>query len=158
MTHARAPEKTRSPKAPSETARTNRPNGRKFEPPAEFRGAAENGVAQAREAYAQAHAAGEKASAALGETYEAARQKNLAVTLRAVEIAKTNAEASFDFFSDYFRAKSLAEAIELQTAFGHKQLEAFSGQLKELYGLSQQAALEVGQSVRTAWENVAKIA
>lgn len=147
--------KSKAAKAASEFAgafdafQMNVPN---LEMPTAFREAAEKSVTQAKDAYARFKTAAEEAGEVVEETYETARGHAIAVTLKALEITKSNADASFAFAKDFFGAKTVADAIELQTAFARKQFEALSAQAKDLQETAQKAALDVAKPTRSAFE------
>ena len=136
-----------------EAFQMNVPN---LEVPALFRETAEKTVSQAKDAYARMKTAAEEASDVAEETYETARDSAISVSLKALEITKANADASFAFYKDFFGAKTVADAIELQTAFARKQFDAFAGQVKEMQEATQKAATEMAKPSRTAFEKALK--
>lgn len=151
--------KAKASKAGNEAAgvfdafQVNMPN---LEVPAAFREAAEKTAEQAKDAFAKIKLATEEAGEVAEETFESAKDHALAVTLKALEIAKTNTDASFDFFKNYFGAKTLADAVEAQTAFARKQFEVLGGQVKDLQEAAQKAAVEVAKPSRNALEKAFK--
>jgi phasin len=88
-----------------------------YEVPAAVREFAEKSVSQAREAYDKVKAAADEATALVGETFETAREGTFAIGLKAVDVAKTNSDASFAFARDLFGAKTVSDVIELQSTF-----------------------------------------
>ena len=108
-----------------------------FEVPAVFREFAEKSASQARDAYARLKTAGEEATGLIEETFENARDGALAIGVKAIDTAKVNSDASFALAHDIFGAKTLAEVIELQSAFARKQFEAMTAQMKEFQALGE---------------------
>jgi phasin len=103
----------------------------KIELPDEVRQMLEKGVVQAREGFDKAmNAAGEaigtieaKAGVAQGEVLEL-RKKSLAFTENAITSA-------FDLAKNLISAKSVEEALKLQTAYVSQQFSTISGQMSE---------------------------
>jgi phasin len=127
-----------------------------LEVPPAIREAAQASVSQAKEAFARMKSATEAASGIFAETFEAAQSRGVAMTLKAVEIAKANADASFDFLKAYIGAKTIADGIDVQTAYARKQFDVLSGHVKDLQDASQKAALDIAGPSRAAWEKDAQ--
>jgi phasin len=127
-----------------------------LEVPAIFRDSAEKAVSQAKDAYARMRAAAEEAGDVAEETYETARGHAVAVSLKALEMSKSSADASFAFAKDVVGAKTIADAFELQTAFFKKQFDSFTTQMKDFQDIAQKAAVEVSKPTRTALEKAFK--
>ncbi len=108
-----------------------------FEIPAVYREFAEKSVTQARDTYARLKSASEEASGVFEETFENARDGALAISVKAIDAAKTNSDASFALARDMFGAKTMSDLIELQSAFARKQFEAMTEQMKELQALGE---------------------
>ncbi len=108
-----------------------------FEVPAVFREFAEKSATQARDAYAKLKTASEEATGLFEETFENARDGALAISVKAIDAAKTNSDASFAFARDMFGAKTMSDLVELQSAFARKQFEAMTEQMKELQALGE---------------------
>ncbi|MCB1487690.1 MAG: phasin [Bauldia sp.] len=108
-----------------------------FDVPAAARDFAEKGIAQAREAYAKMKSSAEEASDLVEDTYETAREGAFTLGTKALDLAKANSDATFAFAKDLFGAKTLAEVIELQTAFARQQFDATSAQFKDFQEAAQ---------------------
>ena len=121
-----------------------------------LRDMAEKGTAQARDAYARMKTAAEEASETLEATYETVREHGFAAGLKAIEAAKTNADASFGFMRELFGVKTFADAIELQTAFARKQFEAMTTQFRDFQAITEKAATDVAKPARIAVEKAMK--
>lgn len=124
-------------------------------PPA-VREIAEKSVAQAKEAYSKFKTAAEEATDALEDTYESTRKGVLEFNFKALDAARINTDATFDFIKEIISAKSLAEAIELQTSFTRKQFEALSGQAKEFQELATKLATESGAPLKDVFTKAVK--
>jgi hypothetical protein len=77
-----------------------------LEVPADFREMIDKGVAQARDAYAKAKAAGEEAADLLKTTYATAAKGATGYNLKLIEIARANAGAAFDYAHELLGVKS----------------------------------------------------
>ncbi|MEO8668649.1 MAG: phasin [Bauldia sp.] len=126
------------------------------EVPAAFRDFAEKGIAQARDAYAKIKSAAEEATDVVENTYETAREGAFAIGVKALDVAKTNTDASFAFARDLFGAKTFAEAIELQTSFARKQFDTVAAQVKELQDLTTKFVTDTAKPVATQVEKTFK--
>jgi phasin len=126
--------------------------------PAIFRDMADRTVTQAQDAYSRVKAAAEEATDMLDDAFETARKSAKSLSVKALEAAQANAEASFALFKDLLGAKTFADAIELQTAFARKQFDAASTQLKELQEATQKAFLDAAKPAREAAEKAFKTA
>lgn len=62
--------------------------------------------------------------------------------LKSVEVTRSNLNAHFDFLDSLFKAKSISQAFELQSSYAQQQIEAMSGQVKELSTIAQKAMTE----------------
>jgi phasin len=123
----------------------------KMEVPAAFREFAEKGVSQAKENYEKMKAAAEEATDVLEETYATATKGASEYGLKIIEAARTNTNATFDFYSDLMAVKSVAEAVELSTAHARKQFETLTAQTKDLTAAAQKIALEASEPVKAGF-------
>jgi phasin len=130
----------------------------KLEIPAAFRELAERSVAQARDGYERMKAAAEEATDVLEGTYATASKGTTDYVLKAIEAARQNANASFDFASEFITVKSLSEAIELTSAHARKQFDAYIEQSKELAALAQKVATETTEPLKSGVNKAFKTA
>lgn len=126
-----------------------------FDVPA-FRDFAEQGGAQAREAFARIRTATEDAMRSWEGSYQSVREQGVNAGLKALEAAKTNTDASFAFARDLFGVKTFAEAVELQTAFARKQFAALTGQAREFQEIGEKVAAEATKPARAVAEKAMK--
>lgn len=93
---------------------------------------AEKSIANARDFYEQTKASLEEQGSALEKSIALATESSKDFQGKMVEAAKSNMEAGFSFLTGLIAAKSISEAIELQTAFAAKQFETVTAQGKDL--------------------------
>jgi phasin len=130
----------------------------KMEVPAAFRELAERSVTQARDGYEKMKAVAEDATDVLEDTYANASRGVTDYTLKTIEIARANTNATFDFASELMAVKSLSEAVELTSTHTRKQFDAFVEQSKELTALAQRVATETTEPIKTGVSKVFKVA
>lgn len=128
----------------------------KMEVPAAVREIAEKGVEQAKETYAKVKAATEEATEAFEGSYTTAAKGVAEFNQKALEAARTNLNAAFEFASDLFKVKSLSETIELQSTFARKQLETLQAQSKDLSSLAQKVANDASAPLKDSMQKVLK--
>jgi phasin len=130
----------------------------KMEVPAAFRELAERSVTQARDGYEKMKAAAEDATDVIEDTYATASKGVTDYTLKSIEIARANTNATFDFYSQLVTVKSLSEAVELTSTHARKQFDAFVEQSKELTALAQRVATETSEPIKGSVSKVFKLA
>lgn len=112
------------------------------EVPAPVREIAEKTVAQAKEGYARFKAASEEASDAFEDAYATASKGYKELGRKSVEVTRSNVNAHFDFLQALLGAKSVSQAVELQTSYAKQQFEVAGSQIKELSALAQKAVTD----------------
>jgi phasin len=120
-----------------------------FQVPEQVREFAEKGVLQAREGYAKFKDAAETHNGTVQAVVTSATRGATDVSAKLLEIAKTNTNAGFDFMQDLVGTKSPAAALELWTSFTRRQVEAFTGQTRELAELAQKIVSETAEPIKT---------
>ncbi len=130
----------------------------KMEVPAMVRDMAEKAVSQTKDGYAKAKAAAEESIDVVEETLETVRETALEVQHKAMDSAKANTDAAYDFFKDLFSVKSVSEAVELQTSFARQQFEMLSAQSNDMSSLAGKAMTETFKPAKQAAEKVMKAA
>jgi phasin len=118
----------------------------------QFRAFAEKGVEQSKEAYAKLKNNAEQAQKTFKATYETAKSVSSDLSLKTVAALRANAEANFSYFEALIGAKSVSEAIELQTSFLRKQVEMSVEQAKDFQALATKAVEDVSKPFKTAFE------
>jgi phasin len=115
----------------------------KMEMPEAFREMAEQGAAHAKDNCEKIQAAAEEASELLKGAYTMAAKGATDYNLKIIELARSNANAAFDYVHNLLAVKSPSEFIELSTAHARKQFEAMTTQTKELTELAQKVTTEI---------------
>lgn len=125
-------------------------NALPFDPPPFVRDLAEKTLSQAKAGYDKVKAAADEATEVVEETFETARTGLSALNLKALEAAKTNADAGFAFARSLVGAKSLAEAFDLHLGFARAQASAYSEQARDLGESARRLAEDVSEPGRAA--------
>jgi phasin len=94
----------------------------------------------------------EDAQKALETSFETVKAAGAEVSLAMIAAMRTNAEASFSHFEKMVGASSVAEMIELQTAFVRQQAEKFASQAKDMQDVATKAVERVSEPVKTAFD------
>ena len=134
-------------KAVAESARgTYRKKAARFEPfaydaqmPESMRALAEKSVAQTREFYVQSF---EAALASWESFVVSAGQGTVALNRRAIDLARRNINNGFGLAERLAGAKSLTEAMELQTTYWRKQVGDLASQAGEMRALTTRVSAD----------------
>ncbi|MEM8812064.1 MAG: phasin [Pseudomonadota bacterium] len=127
-----------------------------MEVPTVVREFAEKSIETAKENYARMKSAAEDATDMLEDSYESSRQGMLEIHMKAIDAAKTSTDAAFAFVKDMMAVKSMAEAVELQTAFAHQQFDSVVAQSKEMQELVSKVATDAAQPAKDAFQKSMK--
>ncbi|MEM6667033.1 MAG: phasin [Pseudomonadota bacterium] len=114
---------------------------------------AEKSLEQAKDMYSKVKVAAEEATDMMEDTVSTTSKGVADMNLKALDMAKDNMNASFDFAKSLFGVKTMSDAVELQTGFARKQYEANVAQAKELSEIANKVATE---SVKPVTEGVQK--
>jgi phasin len=114
-----------------------------------FRATAENGSAQAKEAFEKMSAATAEATALIKNCYSTAVKGAQEYNTKVIEFANANTEAAFAFAQKLSGVKSPTEFIELSTDHSRKQFETLTEQTKELAALAQNVTLAAAGPLKT---------
>jgi phasin len=114
-----------------------------------FRATAENGSAQAKEAFEKMSAATTEATALIKNSFSTAVKGAQDYNTKVIEFAQTNTKAALDFVQKLSGVKSPSEFIELSTDQSHKQFETLTEQTKELAALAQKVTLATVEPLKT---------
>jgi hypothetical protein len=104
--------------------------------PEGVRSVAEKSVAQTREAFDRSKDALDASVTTFERTFDAAGQGALAFNRKVIDIAQRNLLSVFDLAKSVAGAKTLAEIVELQTAYWQTQFNALTVQAEEVRALS----------------------
>src|SRR6201999_1687698 len=97
-----------------------------------FRDFAEKGALQSKDAYAKMKTVAEDAGKTVEATLQSAQSGTVELGLKAIDALRTNAENSFAHMEALLGVKSVAELLDLQTAFFRKQAELTVEQAKSM--------------------------
>jgi len=114
-----------------------------------YRATAENGSAQAKEAFEKMSTASAKTTDLIKNSYSTAVKGAQDYNTKFIEFAQTNTEAAFDFVQKLSGVKSPSDFIELSTEHSRKQLETLTEQTKELAALAQKVTLATVEPLKT---------
>lgn len=121
-----------------------------------YREFAEKSVAQTKDAYGRFRAAAEDTTKAIEATLETAQAGTVELGLKAIDFMRVNTGNSLSHLEALLGVKSVAEVIELQTAFFRKQLELGVDQAKALQETSRKVAEDVARPGRSAVDKAVK--
>jgi len=123
-----------------------------FEVPEMVRSFAEEGLKSTREAYARAKSAAEEATDMLEDSLETSRANMREAQFKALDLAKANADASFELMRKLLGVTSVADAVQLQTAFARERFEAFSDYGKDVQAMVTKASADAGKPAKAMME------
>ena len=126
----------------------------KFEVPEYFRSLAEQTLFQTREGYARMKTAAEETTDMLEESLETTRESMREVQFKALDVAKANADASFDLARQLLGTSSVADAVQLQTAFVRERFEAFIDYSKDVQATLNKVGAEATKPAKEAFDRV----
>ena len=106
-----------------------------------YRAMAENGSAQAREAFEKMSAATAEATDLIKNSFSTAVKGAQDYNAKVIEFVQTNTKATVDFVQKLSAVKSPSEFIELSTDHSRTQFETLTEQTKELAALAQKVTL-----------------
>ena len=128
-----------------------------MEIPAAFRDMAEKGIAHARENYEKVKSAAEQATDVLEDTYATTSKGCADFGLKLIETARTNTNATFDFYGELLAAKSFAEVVEKSAAYVRAQFDAFATQAKDIAEHAHKVANESTAPIRENLSSLGKV-
>ena len=133
----------------TKTTTTKSTSSPRMDPTQAFRTTAENGSAQAKEAFEKMGTAMADATGLIKNSYSTAVKGAQDYNTKIIEFAQTNTEAAFDFVQKLWGVKSPSEFIELSTGHSRKQFETLTEQTTELAALAQNVALAATEPLKT---------
>lgn len=119
----------------------------KLEIPAQVRAMALESVEKAREANAKWNVAAAEGASLLEEAVMASQTGMKALADKIVSNSVSNIESAFDAAQKLSRAKSVAEAAQIQAQFAKDQVAAVQEQSKALLEISQRIAKEANDKL-----------
>jgi len=122
------------------------------------RAAVEKGVVESRAAFVKAKVSADDAANALEQSFTAAKDGVIAINAKAMEALRANTEANFEFVKASFAVKSLSDLVALQSEFTRKQVDAMTGQAKDIGALTQKTIAEAIEPIKDQMAKSFKIA
>ena len=133
----------------TKTTTTKSASSPRMDPTQAFRATAENGSAQAKEAFEKVGAAMAEATDLIKNSYSTAVKGAQDYNTKFIEFAQTNTAAAFDFAQKLSSVKSPSDFLELSTEHSRKQFETLTEQTKELAALAQKVMLSTAEPLKT---------
>ena len=127
-----------------------------MEVPPAFRDIAENTAAQSKETFEKIKTSAEEATTLLNETAEKTRDGVSEFNAKALDVAKTNTDATLSHVKEVLAVKTFAEVIELQTAFAKSQFDALQGQVKTFQDMTAKLTEETSAPYKDAFQKTAE--
>jgi hypothetical protein len=116
-----------------ETEKHTKKGGRPMSETREARNFVDKSTKAARETF-------EESSAAIEQNFSSVLEKSRDLNVKLVEMARDNAEATFDFARQIAAAKTPSDLAEALSTHANKQFELFNTQMRELASLAQTIA------------------
>ena len=123
-----------------------------FEVPEILRSFAEQGLSQTRDAYARIKTATEDATDILEDSIETARGTVRDAQFKAIDLAKANADATFELFRKLLTTKSVGDAVQLQTAFARERFEAMVDYSKDVQATVTKVSAEASKPAKAIFD------
>ncbi len=117
-----------------------------------LRCASEEALVQTRAAYDKVKHAAEDVTDTIETSYVNVTRGIGELNQKALEGLKAQADASLEHFKALAAARSIPEALSLQTDFARKQFEVISNQMKEMTALAQKVAVEAAEPLKASFE------
>jgi len=122
-----------------------------FEMPEAARQWAETGIDNVRKAYGSIREASEKVTDLAEEALTVSRDGITDLNMKALDNAKASADAGFAFLREMLGAKTVAEAVELQSRFARERMEALTGQTREFHDAATKLAQDFSKPISQAF-------
>jgi len=119
---------------------------------------AQIGVRKATESFEQINKAAQTASAELNTQFTQARDGATRISLKALEVAKEDADAGFAAMRDLIAAKTPIEAFDITARYWRGRLETRIAQAQDLGAYMRKAADDVVRPVQERIEKFTKSA
>ena len=129
-----------------------------FEVPEIFRSFTEQGLNQTRETYARMKSAAEDATDVLEESMEQARQTVRDAQFKALDLAKSNTDATFAFYRQLLNTSSVGDALQLQTTFARERFEALVDYSKDVQATLTKVGTEASKPAKAIFDKTLAVA
>jgi len=121
-----------------------------------YRDYAEKTLEQSKEAYSKMKTMAEDTSKTIETTMQNAQAGTVEVGLKAIDAVRSTVDASLHHMEALLGVKSVAELIELQTAYVRKQTELSADHAKLMQEAARSAIENVAKPAKTAVEKAAQ--
>ena len=121
-----------------------------------LREATEKGISEVKTHYDSLKTLGDGNSKALTESFEAASKGFSELNAKALAAIQSNTTAAFEFASAFFSARTISEAVEIQTQHARKQMEQLTAQSKDFAALAQKIGTSVSEPMKKVKSPVTK--
>lgn len=111
---------------------------------------AEDSVAKTKEVYSKLNTAAKDNAKVLENAFEAATAGARTIGEKVLRNTEINTEAAFEAAQSLARAKTLPEAVRIQTNFVQQQFNVAGAQTKELFDLSTKVAQQTFELFNSA--------
>jgi phasin family protein len=98
----------------------------------------------------------EEATDAVEDTISTASKGYTDMNLKALDMAKNNVNATFDFWKSMFGAKTMTDMVELNTGFARTQYETAVAQSKALTEMAGDVVKSAGQPMSETYKKAMK--
>lgn len=119
---------------------------------------AQIGVRKATESFEQINKAAQTASAELNSQYTQAREGATRISLKALEVAKEDADAGFAAMRDLVAAKTAIEAFDITARYWRGRLETRIAQAQDFGAYMRKATDDIVRPVQERIEKFTKAA
>ena len=116
--------------------------------PEGVRALADKTVTQTRQAYDRSLDAFDASLMTFERSFDAAGQGAAAFNRKIVDIVRRNVDASFDLATTLAGAKTLADIVEVQSAFWRKQFGVMTAQAEEVHALSAKVTADAAEQIK----------
>jgi phasin len=123
-----------------------------FEVPEFFRSLAEQSLNQTRDAYARMKTAAEDATDILEDSIESARGTVRDAQFKALDLAKANADATFELARKLLTTTSVGDAVQLQTTFARERFEALVDYSKDVQAIVSKVSADASKPARAIFD------
>jgi phasin len=124
----------------------------KFEVPEIVRSFAEQGLKQTREVYARAKTAAEEATDLLEDSLETGRKNIREAQFKALDMAKSNTDATFELARELLTATSVTDVMQLQAAFARERFQAFVEYSRDVQDMLSRTGIEAAKPAKAMME------
>jgi len=111
---------------------------------------AEKGVTQVRETYEKFRDAAQSGNETIEAVYATAAQGATDYTNKLVDIARANANSTFDLASKFAAVKSPTEVFALWTSHAREQYDTLQAQAKDLVAFSQKVVADTAEPIKAS--------